>query len=114
MSPREIPALPDEVLALAPDILAELTDPEHVKRLHGKRPCYTAGCHGPLCRRADREFNRARYQAARQAAGKKYVPSDLRRDGRDAELDAALRVYMTHAKAIEITVRLQELYAEIA
>jgi hypothetical protein len=114
MSPRNAPELPDEVKHLSVDILEELTDPKHIQRLHGKRGCYTAGCRGPLCKRADRLFNRQRYEEQRKAAGKPYNPSELRLDDRDDELDSALLVYMRHMKSIEIHVRLTELYREIA
>jgi len=114
MSPREIPELPAEVLALAEDILEELLSVPFVRKLHGKRNCYTTGCHGPLCKRAEREFNRESYAAKRAAAGKPYVPDhEVRRDGRDRELDLALSVYLRYSKAIEIHVRLNELYEEL-
>jgi hypothetical protein len=113
---REIPPLPDAVTALSADILAELLDAEHIMRVHGRRTCYTAGCRGPLCRRADRIENRRRYEEARRRAGKPFTPSDLRtvRDARDEELDLATEVYAQHAKPIEIYVRLHKLYSEIA
>jgi hypothetical protein len=112
---REIPPLPDAVTALSADILAELLDSEHVLRVHGRRTCYTAGCRGPLCRRADRIENRRRYEESRRRAGKPFTPSDLRtvRDSRDEELDLALEVYSEHARVIEIYVRLKKLYEEL-
>jgi hypothetical protein len=110
---REVPALPDDVLALSQDILDELCDSEHIRKVHGKRSTYTAGCRGPLCLRADRMYNRDAYAAQRAQAGKPYQPSDLRRDARDDELDDACDVYVKYAKQIEIHVRLRQLYREL-
>lgn len=36
------------------DIRAELLDPEYASRTHGSRSTYADGCHGPLCREAER------------------------------------------------------------
>jgi hypothetical protein len=36
----------------------ELANPAHASRTHGRRYTYRAGCHGPLCRRANREYMR--------------------------------------------------------
>lgn len=38
----------------------ELANPKHSGRVHGRRGTYTLGCRGPLCRKANRDYGRAR------------------------------------------------------
>jgi len=69
------------------DILDELKDPEFATRTHGKRSTHSAGCHGPLCRKAERDASHQRYRRRRQAEGAvvtSFPPSEVR--ARDAFL----------------------------
>jgi len=33
-------------------IVAELSDPNFERRMHGSKSTHSAGCHGPMCRKA--------------------------------------------------------------
>ncbi len=59
-----------------PDILEELNDPDYAQRSHGKRATYAQGCHGPLCRKTERDNTRARHVKRQQAKGKRVYPRD--------------------------------------
>lgn len=45
---------------LPEDIFAELTDSDYSHRQHYSRATYALGCHGPLCRKKERDRARTR------------------------------------------------------
>lgn len=57
---------------LPEDIRAELEDPEFITRKHYSRATYALGCHGPLCRKAERDRGRLRNE---ERAGEDYSPA---------------------------------------
>lgn len=59
-----------------PDILAELNDPNFATRTHGKRATHSKGCHGPLCRKQERDNTRERHARKQKSKGKIVVPRD--------------------------------------
>lgn len=59
----------------------ELANPKHSHRVHGRRWTYNAGCRGPLCRKANRDYGRERHTS--EAPRGPYAARD-----RDALMDA--------------------------
>lgn len=52
---------------LPEDVYFEITDPRYINRSHGKKATSSAGCNGPLCRKAARESKeRQRESLARE------------------------------------------------
>lgn len=49
------------------DVQIELSDPHFYGKTHGKKPTSQAGCHGPLCQKAERDAAKKRY--ARRKGG---------------------------------------------
>lgn len=45
------------------EVQAELHDPKYIGREHHDNKTYVAGCRGPLCRKASRDYGRERYRA---------------------------------------------------
>lgn len=73
---------------LTPDVYEELTDPQFSNRTHYRKATSAAGCHGPLCRKAERDEARKRTQVRAEARGREYkpvAPGPVRKN--DAELD---------------------------
>lgn len=60
---------------LPDDIREELEDPEYSSRQHYSRATYALGCHGPLCRKAERDRGRNRNEQRAHARGNKYKPN---------------------------------------
>lgn len=60
---------------LPDDIREELTNPEFISRKHCSRATYALGCHGPLCRKAERDRSRIRNEAKAEAKGRDYEPN---------------------------------------
>lgn len=50
------------ITVLMGQILFELTDERFKARTHHRRKLYDEGCKGPLCRKAERDRSRRRYQ----------------------------------------------------
>lgn len=78
---------------LPSDVLDELEDEEYVTRKHYSRATYALGCHGPLCRKAERDRGRGRTERKAQDAGREYKPNpDIRLD--DPALDEIVEWYL--------------------
>lgn len=69
MTLKSYPPLPLEMLDYAPEVeldemwkalLTELINPAWSGRTHYNRKTYDAGCKGPMCRKAAREYSRRR------------------------------------------------------
>lgn len=76
---------------LALDVEAELADERFLNRKHGSRATHSAGCHGPLCRRAETLRGRRRTETRAEKENREYIPSRRmpRDDSRDLELSIA-------------------------
>lgn len=61
-----------DVDQLFQEVLAEIET--YPGRTHGKRSTYTAGCHAPLCRKAQRDFYRDKNRRILSEAGYKVTP----------------------------------------
>jgi cell division septum initiation protein DivIVA len=71
------------------DILTELTDPRFDGRRHYNKSLYAEGCHGPLCRKKERDLGRAARRALAESEGRVYQPGRTPRlDDRDDLLTA--------------------------
>lgn len=72
---------------IADDVQEELGDPEFAHRQHYSRATYALGCHGPLCKLAEKHRGRRRNQARAEAEGREYrAAHDIRKTDRDDEL----------------------------
>jgi hypothetical protein len=60
---------------LPADVRAELEDEEYATRKHYSRATYALGCHGPLCRKKERDRGRDRNEVRAKNAGRKYRPN---------------------------------------
>jgi hypothetical protein len=79
------------------DIVAELQDPEYASRQHYSRATYAEGCHGPLCRKSEKDRGRKRNEARALKAGREYKPAvDDEANARDALLDMVIHWHLTH------------------
>lgn len=82
------PVIPD-------DVREELEDPKYITRKHYSRSTYAQGCHGPLCRKAEKDRGRGRNAVKAKAKGKVYVPNHkIRDDERDAQLQEIIDYYL--------------------
>lgn len=72
---------------LPQDVKDELLDedPRFKGRQHYSRSTYALGCHGPLCRKAERDRTRRRTEARAKGRGKAYVPNLKLRETRKVE-----------------------------
>lgn len=61
------------------EVRQELEDPRFINRTHYKRNTYDAGCSGPLCRKANREWMRIISMRRAHRKGKLYKPNPRRR-----------------------------------
>jgi len=61
---------------LPADVRKELSDPEFGTRKHHSRATYALGCHGPLCRKAERDRGRSRNEQRALNNGRAYVPNN--------------------------------------
>lgn len=79
---------PDNVVIDLPqDVYDEIFDERFASLQHYSRATYAKGCHGPLCRLAEKHRGRRRNAVRAQEVGREYQPNHLiRDDGRDAEL----------------------------
>lgn len=79
------------------DIQDELADPKYSTRKHYSRATYALGCHGPLCRKAEKDRGRQRNENRTKALGKEYVPGKNRRD--DSKMEEIVSWYLSQRKA---------------
>lgn len=80
---------------LPADVRAELEDAEYATRKHHSRATYALGCHGPLCRKAERDRGRGRTERRAKDSGREYIPNhDIRLD--DPELDGIVEWYLEY------------------
>jgi len=82
------------------DIFEELTDQEYIRRQHYSRATYALGCHGPLCRRAERDRGRRRNEIRALTEGREYTPGENRKADREALLDFIIAWHVTHPDEI--------------
>lgn len=83
-------SLPDdlvEALALPEnhDIISELEDLEYITRRHHSRATYALGCHGPLCRKAERDRGVSRNKQRAALESRPYIPQLEKRAGRERD-----------------------------
>lgn len=71
---------PQEMRDLANEVYKELTNKILLGRPHGSRYTLNGGCRGPLCRRAERAWQRKKYERAQQAKGKSVKPYEAVRE----------------------------------
>lgn len=84
------------------DILEELMDPEYASRQHYSRATYAEGCHGPLCRKAERDRGRQRNEERAHAAGRTYRPNENTRDAkRDGLLLFVIEWHLNHPDEVQ-------------
>lgn len=81
-------------LELANEIVAELSQPEFLGRIHGQHSAYSKGCGGPLCRKYNRDKVREAYRKRNPEVQRARTP-------RDPDLDDLLtRVIAEHTKQV--------------
>jgi hypothetical protein len=84
------------------DIVEELRDEEYASRQHYSRSTYASGCHGPLCRKAERDRGRKRNEQRAIEAGRSYSPAvDDEPSARDILLDMVIHWHLTHPDEVE-------------
>jgi hypothetical protein len=69
---------------------AELRDPKYLGRDHHDNKLYVAGCRGPLCRKASRDYGRELYRARNEVA-----PDALHKPTVRTKWDALLETFPT-------------------
>lgn len=72
------------------DVQTELSDPRFHGKTHGKKPTSQAGCHGPLCQKAERDAAKARY---RRRKGGEVKQIKVRKESADDELLAKIQAW---------------------
>ena len=60
---------------LPDDVREEITNERYKNRKHYSRSTYAEGCHGPLCRKAERDRGRKRNAKRANEAGRIYTPN---------------------------------------
>lgn len=84
------------------DVQLELSDPFFNDRTHGKKPTYQAGCHGPLCRKNERDTKRREYLQKMKAAGRIVQTRRPRASqARDPELELIQRWHESLGRELE-------------
>jgi hypothetical protein len=78
---------------LPADVRKELSDPEFGTRKHHSRATYALGCHGPLCRKKERDRGRARNESKALVNGKEYKPNHEIRVEEDELLEKIITWY---------------------
>lgn len=79
MIPQTPVEVPEDALTVAElgelwhQICVELMDEKYAGRTHGNRRTYDAGCLGPACKKAAREYGRRRTQVAAPSERYQYV-----------------------------------------
>lgn len=71
---------PQDMRDLANAVYLELVNKILLGRPHGSRYTLGAGCQGPLCRRAERSWQREKYKRAQERKGKTVKPYPATRE----------------------------------
>ena len=72
-----------EDYTLLMEVTAELADPRTLDKTHGLVSTYNAGCRGPLCQKANRDYARTKYAKRAKLAGAVASPHVKLRTERD-------------------------------
>lgn len=84
---------------LPEDVLEELSDPRFSHRKHYSRSTYALKCHGPLCRKAERDRGRGRWFDKQAAKGIEVQPRPGARFLEDdARLEPIIKWYLDERK----------------
>jgi hypothetical protein len=81
------------------EVLGELVDSKYTGLSHGQRSTYKRGCHGPLCRKAMRDYGRT-YQR------EKFKPAKTRdtyKQRFDEMLDLIIKAQTTEKESVDVT-----------
>lgn len=80
-----------QLYELRAEIGKELIDEKFLTRVHYSRATYAAGCHGPLCKKAERDRGRKRTEYRAEADGREYFPNhDIRVTEHDAYMNKVI------------------------
>jgi hypothetical protein len=80
---------------LPADVRTELADTKFIGRKHYSRGTYALGCHGPLCKKAERDRGRVRNEVNALNSGRAYTPNMLIRLEEDELLDQIVEWYLS-------------------
>lgn len=84
------------------DIFLELNDSKYLSRQHYSRATYALGCHGPLCRRAERDRGRRRTQQKAESKGREYQPNpEIQKNDREGLMQFIISWHLTHPGEIQ-------------
>ena len=84
------------------DIFLELNDEKFISRQHYSRATYALGCHGPLCRKAERDRGRKRTEQKAAAKGREYEPKpDIQKNERDGLMHLIINWHLTHPAEVQ-------------
>lgn len=84
------------------DIYDELMDEKYAHRRHYSRATYADGCHGPLCRKAEKDRGRRRTEYRAEREGREYIPKEYIRQGdRDGLLNFIISWHLYHPDETE-------------
>lgn len=93
------PKLPD-------DVRTELSNEKYINRMHYSRATYAKGCHGPLCRLAERDRGRDRSVILAERAGREYEPNHEERARRANGVDRDRELYsIVHRHRNEVEIK---------
>lgn len=73
------------------DVRQELEDERFTSRSHYSRATYALGCHGPMCRKRERDRGRIRNEQLATDEGREYKPNPDMRIADDETLDQIIR-----------------------
>lgn len=85
---------------LPKEVRDELEDERFTTRSHYSRATYALGCHGPLCRKAERDRGRKRNERRAEDDGREYAPNPGQRI--EDELDEIIRWHRPDLFAEEV------------
>lgn len=94
----------EEILKLPEmaDVVEELNDPKYASRRHFSRATYALGCHGPLCRKKERDNGRAKNERKALREGRPY--NEGGKTGRKYDRDALLE-YVAEWHKYDLAIR---------
>ena len=87
------------------DVIEEVDDPRFGNRQHGSRATFALGCHGPLCRKVERDRSRRRNETRALKSGRSYSQGAREYD-RDDLLNAILKwhkIKLMHRRIEELS-----------